>query len=66
MGIAKNLLGDNATPANLDSVETIVKFIKGRPDYDALVADAQEQFAKDQLDMPRIVLKHLATNICVD
>ena len=54
-GIAKNLLGDNATPANLDSVETIVKFIKGRPDYDALVADAKEQFAKDQLDMPESI-----------
>jgi hypothetical protein len=54
-GIAKNLLGNNATPANLDSVETIIKFIKGRPDYDALVADAKEQFAKDQLDMPESV-----------
>lgn len=48
--IAKVLI--NGTPADLESVETIIKKIKGRPDYPALVADAKEAFAKDNLELP--------------
>ena len=39
------------TPADLESVETILAKIKGRPDYDQLVADAKEAFARDNLKL---------------
>ena len=48
--IAKILI--NGTPADLESVETIIKKIKGRPDYQSLIADAKEAFAKDNLELP--------------
>ena len=51
-GVADNLLGKGAKIADLDSVESIVKFIKGRPDYEELVADAKEGFARDNLELP--------------
>jgi len=48
--IAARLL--DGTPADLASVESIIKKIKGRPDYQQLVADARDTFAKDQLVLP--------------
>jgi hypothetical protein len=48
--IAQKLIG--GTPADLESVETIVAKIKSRPDYAQLVADAKETFAKDNLTLP--------------
>ena len=40
------------TPADLESVETIIAKIKPRPDYEALVADAKEALARDNLQLP--------------
>ena len=40
------------TPADLESVETIIAKIKSRPDYEALVADAKEALARDNLQLP--------------
>lgn len=48
--IAQKLFG--GMPADLASVETIVAKIKSRPDYDKLVADAQEAMARDNLQLP--------------
>jgi hypothetical protein len=51
--IAQKLI--NGTPADLESVETIVAKIKGRPDYEQLTADAKEAFARDNLQLPESV-----------
>jgi hypothetical protein len=51
--IAQKLI--NGTPADLESVETIVAKIKGRPDYEQLTADAREAFARDNLQLPESV-----------
>jgi hypothetical protein len=51
--IAQKLVG--GTPADLESVETIVAKIKGRPDYEQLVVDAKEAFARDNLQLPESV-----------
>jgi hypothetical protein len=48
--IAQKLI--NGTPADLESVETIVAKIKPRADYEQLVADAKETFARDNLSLP--------------
>ena len=48
--IAQKLVG--GTPADLESVETIVAKIKPRADYEQLVADAREAFAKDNIQLP--------------
>jgi hypothetical protein len=40
------------TPADLESVETIIAKIKPRADYEHLVADAKEAFAKDNIQLP--------------
>ena len=48
--IAQKLLG--GTVADMSSVETIVKKIKSRADYEALVKDAREAFEKDKLTLP--------------
>ena len=50
--IAVKLIGAGANRANLDSVETIHKAIKGRPDYENLVADVKDNFAKQGIPMP--------------
>lgn len=42
----------NGTPADLSSVETIVKKIKSRADYEELVKDAREAFARENLTLP--------------
>jgi hypothetical protein len=48
--IAQKLIG--GTPADLESVETIIAKIKPRADYEQLVADAKETFARDNLSLP--------------
>jgi hypothetical protein len=48
--IAQKLI--NGTPADLESVETIIAKIKPRADYEQLVADAKETFARDNLSLP--------------
>jgi hypothetical protein len=50
--IAIKLLGQGHSPKDLTSVETIVKSIKNRPDFEQLVADAKEKFALDDLILP--------------
>ncbi|MAS65189.1 MAG: hypothetical protein CL815_08220 [Coraliomargarita sp.] len=50
--IAKKLIGPGANRANLDSVETINKAIKGRPDYEQLTADVRANFENQGLPMP--------------
>tara|TARA_B100000676_G_scaffold234309_1_gene233807 strand:+ start:616 stop:1305 length:690 start_codon:yes stop_codon:yes gene_type:complete len=49
--VAKTLLGDNATAQDLRSVETINNKIKSDPNYENLVKDAKEYFAKDGLEL---------------
>jgi hypothetical protein len=48
--IAEKLI--DGTVADLSSVETIVKKIKSRSDYEQLVADAKEAFARENLTLP--------------
>jgi hypothetical protein len=48
--IAEKLI--NGTTADLSSVESIVKKIKARPDYEELVKDAREAFERDKLTLP--------------
>ena len=48
--IAEKLLG--GTAADMSSVETIVKKIKTRPDYEELVKDARDAFERDKLTLP--------------
>ena len=48
--IAQKLLG--GTVADMSSVETIIKKIKARPDYETLVKDAREAFEKERLTLP--------------
>ena len=50
--VAQALLGQGANRADLDSVETMVKKIKGSPDFDALTADAFANFEKQGLPLP--------------
>ena len=50
--IAIRLLGQGHTPKDLTSVETIIKAIKDRPDFERLIASAKEDFARDNLILP--------------
>lgn len=50
--IAGQLLGQGHTAKDLVSVETIINSVKGRPEFEQLVADAREAFAKDGLQLP--------------
>ena len=50
--IANKLLGPGATKQTLDSVETINAFIKTKPNYEQLTADARDYFEKEGLPMP--------------
>jgi hypothetical protein len=51
--IAQKLFNGSAT--DLESVESIMAKIKGRPDYDKLTADAREAFARENLQLPESV-----------
>jgi len=48
--IAEKLI--NGTTADLSSVESIVKKIKARSDYEELVKDARDAFERDKLTLP--------------
>jgi len=48
--IAEKLIG--GTAADLSSVESIVKKIKSRADYEVLVKDARDAFERDKLTLP--------------
>lgn len=50
--IAVALLGQGHTAKDLTTVETVIKAIKGRPDFERLVADAKEAFGKENLILP--------------
>ena len=50
--IAVRLLGQGHAPKDLITVETIIKAIKDRPDFEQLVADAKENFSRDNLVLP--------------
>jgi len=50
--IAVRLLGQGHTPNDLNTVETIIKAVKDRPDFETLVKDAKENFARDNLVLP--------------
>ena len=50
--IAVRLLGQGHTPKDLATVETIIKAIKDRPDFEQLIANAKEHFARDNLVLP--------------
>lgn len=50
--IAVRLLGQGHTARDLESVEKIIKSIKGRPDFEQLIADAKEAFDRDNLVLP--------------
>ena len=50
--IANRLLGPGATKQTLDSVESINSFIKTKPNYAELTADARDYFEKEGLPMP--------------
>jgi hypothetical protein len=50
--IAVKLLGQGYAPKDLNTVETIIKAVKDRPDFEQLVADAKENFSRDNLVLP--------------
>ena len=50
--IAVRLLGQGHAPKELSTVETIIKAVKDRPDFEQLVADAKENFGRDNLVLP--------------
>jgi hypothetical protein len=50
--IAVKLLGQGHAPKDLTTVETIIKAVKDRPDFEQLVADAKENFGRDNLVLP--------------
>ena len=50
--IAEKLLGQGHTPKDLASVESIIKSIKERPDFEQLIAGAKETFARDNIELP--------------
>jgi hypothetical protein len=51
--IATKLLGSGAKPEDLISVEAIVSFIKNKPQYEEWVAQARQDLAKDNLELPK-------------
>ena len=50
--IAIKLLGQGHAPKDLATVESIIKAIKDRPDFEQLIASAKENFARDNLVLP--------------
>tara|TARA_B100000424_G_scaffold266202_1_gene256988 strand:- start:1501 stop:2259 length:759 start_codon:yes stop_codon:yes gene_type:complete len=57
--IAQKLLGPTAQKDDLESVESIITKAKTLPNYDALVADAKETFAKNNLQLPESELSRI-------
>lgn len=50
--IAEKLFGPGHYAKDLTSVETVLKAIKDRPDFERLVADAKEAFSRENLVLP--------------
>lgn len=50
--IAVILLGQGHKAKDLATVETVIKAIKDRPDFERLVADAKESFSRENLILP--------------
>jgi len=50
--VAVKLLGPGHTAKDLATVESVVKAIKDRPDFETLVKDAKEAFERDNLVLP--------------
>jgi hypothetical protein len=50
--IAKKLLGQTATPKNLEDPEAIIDFIIKLPNYEELIADARETLSKEGVQLP--------------
>jgi hypothetical protein len=50
--IAEKLFGPGHSAKDLTSVESVLKTIKDRPDFERLVADAKEAFGKENLVIP--------------
>jgi hypothetical protein len=50
--IAVALLGQGHQGKDLATVETVIKAVKDRPDFERLVADAKEAFGKENLILP--------------
>lgn len=60
--VAVKLLGDGAKVSDLDSVETIHAKIKGKTNYDELMADAKENFEKNNVKLPESIISRFGTN----
>ena len=50
--IAKKLLGQTATPKNLQDPEAIIDYIIKLPNYEELIADARTTLARDGVELP--------------
>ena len=50
--IAKKLLGQTATPKDLQDPEAIIDYIIKLPNYEELIADARETLKKDGVELP--------------
>jgi len=55
--IAKKLLGQMATPKDLETVESIINVIKKLPNYEELVADARETLGREGVELPESVVE---------
>ena len=51
--IAKKLLGQTATIKDIRSVETIINYIKKLPNYEELIAAAQETLGRSGIELPK-------------
>ena len=55
--IATRLLGKGAKPSDLDNVESIYAKIKGHPNYEAMVADAKDNFNFKEIPPEKNILQ---------
>lgn len=51
--IAKDLLGQTATVKDIRSVESIINYIKKLPNYEELIAAAQETLGRSGIELPK-------------
>lgn len=61
--IAKKLLGQSATIKDIRSVESIISYIKKLPNYEELIAAAQETLGRSGIELPKKeALEHYTPN----
>lgn len=61
--IAKQLLGQTATTKDIRSVESIVNYIKKLPNYEELIAAAEETLGRSGIELPKKeALEHYTPN----